>query len=171
MRQAIDDELGRNRGVAPRYRVLLDVKESRGPRGVRVNNVAGRYEINLTTNYQLVDADSSAPLTSGSFVTQVSYDSADAPYAGLAASQEGYERAAQQAAVRLRLELSRYINGHPYHSAPTAAGAQQRYVSKAGSAPLSSNPENLDSPRDEFTEEPGGRNAPPKPPAAPRDPL
>ena len=175
IRQAIDDELGRNRGDAPRYRVLLDLDEHRAPRGVRVNNVAGRYEISLVTKYAMVDAASGAPLISGAFVTQVSYDSADAPYAGLAASQEGEERVAQQAAVRLRLELSRYLNGHPYHAAPTAAGAQDRYQSKAGSRPLDTDTGNLDSPRDDLSAEPRSPNAPasetPASPVSPRDPI
>ncbi|CAN5154257.1 hypothetical protein BH09PSE2_BH09PSE2_22560 [soil metagenome] len=137
MRQAMDDELGRARDQAPRYRVRLDLRESRAPRGVRVNNVAGRYEINLTTNYILEDATTGAPLTSGAFVTEVSYDSADAPYGGLVASQDGDARAAGEAAQRLRLELSRYINGHPYHEAPTAAGAAARYRPQAGAPTLS----------------------------------
>ncbi len=137
IRQAIDDELGRARDQAPRYRVRLDVRESRGPRGVRVNNVAGRYEINLSTKYLLEDAADGTLLTSGSFVTEVSYDSADAPYGGLVASQDGDTRAAGEAAQRLRLELSRYLNGHPYHGAATAAGAAARYQSVAGAPTLS----------------------------------
>ena len=136
IRQSLDDELGRARGEAPRYRVLVDVRESRAPRGVRVNNVAGRYEINLTTSYRLQDASTGAPLTSGAFVTEVSYDSADAPYGGLAASQDGQVRAAGEAAQRLRLELSRYINGHPYGEAPTAAGAAARYRPEVGAPTL-----------------------------------
>ena len=173
--QAIDDELGRKRGEAPRYRVQLDIKEFRAPRGVRVNNVAGRYEITLVTAYTLLDAETATPLSGGSYVTQVSYDSADAPYAGLAASQEGEERVAQQAAVRLRLELSRYITGHPYHAAPTAAGARDRYKAKAGSRPLSSDVENLDAPRDDLSAEPRSGDAPvsqvPPSPVTPRDPI
>lgn len=175
IRQSIDDELGRKRSDAPRYRVLLDLDEHRSPRGVRVNNVAGRYEITLVTRYAMVDAGSGAPLTSGAFVTQVSYDSADAPYAGLAASQEGEERVAQQAAVRLRLELSRYLTGHPYHAAPTAAGAAERYTPKAGSRPLSSDVENLDAPRDDLSAEPRRNGEPgtdtPTSPVTPRDPI
>ena len=173
IRQSIDDELGRSRGEEPRYRVVLDLKETRAPRGVRVNNVAGRYEITLVTTYKLVDAESGYPLTGGGFVTQVSYDSADAPYAGLAASQEGEERAAQQAAVRLRLELSRYIAGHPYHAAATAAGAQQRYTPKAGAQTLSVDPGNLDAPRDDLNAERTDPNAPAAPtgPTSPRDPI
>ena len=173
--QAIDDELGRKRGQAPRYRVKLDLKEFRAPRGVRVNNVAGRYEITLVATYALVDAQNGTPLSGGSFVTQVSYDSADAPYAGLAASQEGEERVAQQAAVRLRLELARYINGHPYQAAPTAAGRQERYTAKAGPQPVAPDVNNLDAPRDDLTTEQRPDAAPsseePSSPVTPRDPI
>lgn len=139
--QAIDDELGRDRASAPRYRLVFDLREGRAPRGVRVNNVASRYELTLTTIYALKDAESGALLTTGAFITQTSYDSVDAPFAGLSASQDGEVRAAQQAAVRLRLELSRYINGHPYHQLATAAGRKERYAPKAGAPTLSSDPD------------------------------
>lgn len=176
VRQALDDELGRQRGEAPRYVVAVDLTEGKAPRGVRVNNVASRYEITLVTTYFLKDAQSGTILTAGSFVTQTSYDSVDAPYAGLAASQEGQERAASQAALRLRLELSRYINGHPYHAAATAAGRAARYQPKAGAPTLTTDPEDEDSPRDNRGRDPSDAalrptDQPPPAPQRPSDPL
>lgn len=176
VRQALDDELGRARGDAPRYVVALNLYEGKAPRGVRVNNVASRYEIGLFATYSLKDAQTGAFLTSGSFTTQTTYDSVDAPYAGLAAFEEGEERAAGQAAVRLRLELARYINGHPYHEAATAAGRVDRYRPKAGAPTLSTNAEDEDAPRNSRGRDPSDAvppagDPPPPAPQRPSDPL
>lgn len=107
--QHLDDELGRREGVAPTYRLALSVEEHRYPRGVRVNNVANRYEIALAVGYTLTEAATGRVLLTGSAPVNVSYDSADAPYAGVAAEQDGADRAAEQAAIRIRLDLSRWL--------------------------------------------------------------
>lgn len=110
LRQQLDDELGRDPAAAPAYRLGLEIDERRFPRGVRVNNVANRYEIFLSVAYSLTDAATGRVLLRGVAPVTVSYDSADAPYAGVAAEQDGEERAANQAAVLIRLQLSRWLN-------------------------------------------------------------
>lgn len=110
LRQQLDEQLGRDVSVAPTYRLALAVEEHRYPRGVRVNNVANRYEIELRVGYTLTEAATGRVLTAGTAPVNVSYDSADAPYAGVAAEQDGVERAANQAAVLIRLQLSRWLN-------------------------------------------------------------
>ena len=113
LREQLDDELGRDRGAAPIYRLTVDVQENRFPLGVRVNNVASRYEINLTVRWTLRDAGTSATLTQGVTPVRISYASADPPYAGVAAQQDGVERAAREAAVRLRQQVARWLAAHP----------------------------------------------------------
>lgn len=110
VRQQLDDELGRDPAAAPAYRLGFSVDERRYPRGVRVNNVANRYEIQLNIAYTLTDAGTGRVLLRGFAPANVSYDSADAPYAGVAAEQDGEERAASQVAVLIRLALSRWLN-------------------------------------------------------------
>jgi LPS-assembly lipoprotein len=41
----------------------------------------------------------------------ISYDAVDAPYAGIAAQQNSQERAAAEAARRIRLNLAEYFAG------------------------------------------------------------
>ena len=53
LREQLDDELGHNPGAPTRYQLICTTRLSRVPRGVRVNNVANRYEINFTVNYTL----------------------------------------------------------------------------------------------------------------------
>jgi LPS-assembly lipoprotein len=113
LKQSLQDELALQTSGAPRYRLDCKVVEKRYPRGVRVNNVANRYEVNMTVAYTLTDlATSKAVLTSTAPVI-VTYDSADPPYAGTVAAQNGDERAAQQAAIQIRLALGRYFAGRP----------------------------------------------------------
>ncbi len=111
LQEQLGDALGHNAGAAPRYQLTCVTKQIRIPRGVRVNNVANRYEINLTVDYALKTAGGVHVLLQGSAPVIVDYDSPDAPYAAVAAEQDGEVRAAAQAAVQIRLALSRYFAG------------------------------------------------------------
>jgi LPS-assembly lipoprotein len=108
--QDLDDQFGKeNRASPPVYRLLLKTREVRIPRGIRVDNVASRYEVQLATTYTLVEIKTREVVTKGLVQVNVTYDSADQPYAGVAAELDGQKRAAEQAAERIRLELSTYF--------------------------------------------------------------
>src|SRR3954469_22428603 len=55
LRQQLEDELARNRAGASRYRLTYTTNEARFPRGLRVNEIASEYELDLTVDYQLTD--------------------------------------------------------------------------------------------------------------------
>jgi len=109
VREQVEDALARDRNVAPRYHLTFTVTETRFPRGLRVNNIATGYELNLTAQYALEDVSAGRVVYRGVAPVQVSYNSADAPYAGITAQQDAEERAARQVAVLIRLDLSRYF--------------------------------------------------------------
>lgn len=109
LREKLDDQLARDRGDPALYRLDTAVRENRYPYGGRVNNVANRYEIGIQVQYRLIEIASRRELRRGSVNAQVTYDSADPPYAGVAAQQSGEERVAAEAAVLLRLELARFF--------------------------------------------------------------
>lgn len=111
LREQLNDQLARRLDMPARYRLELAVQEQRSARGLRVNNVASDFELYLRVNYKLVDAADRRVLIEGAAPVTVFYVSADAPYAGIAAQQDAQERAAGQAAVQMRLDLSRYFNG------------------------------------------------------------
>ena len=113
LREELDDALARDRGRPAAYRLGLRINEDRYPRGLRIDDVATRYEVALTVSYILRDAASRRQLTTGNAQVAVTYDSADPPYAGVIANQDGQERAATQAAERIRLDLARWfaLNG------------------------------------------------------------
>ena len=109
LREELDDALARDRGRPAAYRLALTVDEDRYARGLRIDDVATRYEVGLTVGYILTDAGTRRQLTAGTAQVSVTYDSADAPYASIAAYSDGQERAADQAAERIRLDLARWF--------------------------------------------------------------
>jgi len=125
MGQYLDDEFGKeNRVGAPVYRLLLKTREIRIPRGIRVDNVASRYEVQLATTYTLIEIATRKVVTKGVVQVNVSYDSADQPYAGVAAELDGQNRAAEQASERIRLELaSWFATPRPLLASDTNAAA------------------------------------------------
>jgi LPS-assembly lipoprotein len=109
MGQFLDDEFARDRASPPLYRLILQTHEERIPRGIRVDNVASRYEVDLNTVYTLVDLKTRSTVTSGLVKVVITYTGADQPYAGIAGEQEGQQRAAEQSAARIRLELASFF--------------------------------------------------------------
>ena len=111
LREKLDDALARDVNALPSYRLIYSVKEMRYARGVRVDNVANRYELNLTANWRLVDVKTGQQVHSGSAAATVTYDSADQPYASIAAQQDSQERAATEVARRIQLDLAAWLAG------------------------------------------------------------
>ena len=111
LREKLDDALARDVNVLPSYRLVYGVREQRYARGVRVDNVANRYELNLTADWRLLDAKSGQQVRAGSTSAAVTYDSADQPYASIAAQQDSQERAATEVARKIQLDLAAWLAG------------------------------------------------------------
>jgi LPS-assembly lipoprotein len=109
IREHLDDALVKNRDRAPTYRMSLQLGEQRYPRGLRVDNVATRYEYVLVATYSLVEIATGAEAKRGRVRVQLTYDSADQPYASIAAQQDVADRAAEEAARRIQLELAAWL--------------------------------------------------------------
>jgi LPS-assembly lipoprotein len=108
IRQHLDDAFARNHTAPAAYHMRLALGEQRYPRGVRVDNVATRYEYVLTAAYDLVSA-SGTLAKRGSVRVEITYDSADQPYASVAALLDAQDRAAEEAARRIQLELATWL--------------------------------------------------------------
>jgi LPS-assembly lipoprotein len=109
MRQSLDDAFARNRAGPAAYRMNLSLAEARYPRGIRIDNVATRYEYVLTANYTLASLPSGALAKKGAVRVELTYDSADQPYASISAQQDAQQRAAEEAARRIHLELATWL--------------------------------------------------------------
>jgi LPS-assembly lipoprotein len=111
LREQLDDALAHRPDVPPAYRLTMTVNELRYARGVRVDNVANRYELNMTVNWRLLSIASGAEVHHGYTNVAVTYDSADQPYAAVAAQQDGQERAAAEIARKIQLDLAAWLAG------------------------------------------------------------
>jgi LPS-assembly lipoprotein len=109
LRERLDDQLAHDRGASPAYRLTYDLDEVRIPRGLGPDNAASRYELNVKVDWRLTDAVNGGQLRQGRTEVLITYGAADAPYAGIAAQENGQERAAAEAARRIRLELAQYF--------------------------------------------------------------
>jgi LPS-assembly lipoprotein len=124
LRQHLDDAFAKNRASPAIYRMNLALAETRYPRGVRVDNVATRYEYVLTATYALTSIASGQQVKRGTVHVELTYDSADQPYAAVAAQQDAQDRAAEEAARRIQLELAAWLaTGEPHEKVKAAAGA------------------------------------------------
>jgi len=111
LREQLDDALARNVNVAASHRLTLTVDEKRYARGVRVDNVANRYELRLKVKWKLADARTGTEVRKGETEAAVTYDSADQPYAAIAAQNDGQERAATEVARKIQLDLATWLAG------------------------------------------------------------
>jgi LPS-assembly lipoprotein len=109
LREQLDDTLAHDRTAPPVYRLNYDLTEVRIPRGLGPDNAASRYELNLQVAWKLTELANGAELRRGRTEVLVTYGAADPPYAGIAAQENGQERAAAEAARRIRLELAQYF--------------------------------------------------------------
>jgi LPS-assembly lipoprotein len=109
LREQLDDALAFNRNSTPAYRLNYALTEERIPRGLGADNAASRYELNVRVDWKLTDLANGAALRQGQTEVLVTYGAADPPYAGIAAQENGQQRAAAEAARRIRLELAQYF--------------------------------------------------------------
>jgi LPS-assembly lipoprotein len=114
IRQHLDDVFAKDRNAPAAYTMRLALSEARYPRGIRTDNVATRYELVLTADYSLANIPGGDVAKKGRVRVEITYDSADQPYASIAGEQDAEDRAADQAAQRIQLELAAWMaTGEP----------------------------------------------------------
>ena len=114
LRQALDDDLARDKDADPAWRLTLALDQTRDPRGLTINDFAQRYQVGLTIAFSLTDLSTGQVVHTGRVVSQVSYDSANDPYAGIAARQDSQQRAASDAARRIEIDLAAWKIGRAH---------------------------------------------------------
>jgi LPS-assembly lipoprotein len=111
LREQLDDALAHRAGGPTSYKLMLAVNEQRFARGVRLDNTANRYELKMSVTWRLLDAKTGAEAHKGLTEVSVTYDSADQPYAAIAAQNDGQERAAAEVARKIQLNLATWLAG------------------------------------------------------------
>ncbi len=113
LREDLDDQLGRSVGDAPAYRLDLVLDQTRQAEGLRADATAQRYELDLKVTYTLTELATGKVAHTGEVTSVVSYDSADQPYAGIAARQDTQDRLAADAAQKIQVELAAFVSHQP----------------------------------------------------------
>ena len=109
MREELNDALGRDLAATPAYRLDLWYRSGRIGRGLRIDNVVSRYELVLEVEYRLYDRATNRELRRRRVTSEVTYNSVDEPYAAIAGQQDAEQRAAADAARRIRLDLANWF--------------------------------------------------------------
>lgn len=109
LRESLEDALAWNRSAPPAYRLVVKLDERRTPRGLDVNRVATRYEVEVTASYVLTEAGTGRAVLRGNRPIHVTYDTTVQPYAGIAAQQDSQVRAAGQAADLIKTDILTFL--------------------------------------------------------------
>lgn len=108
--EALDDALVRDPSKPASWKLKIDLKEVRTPRGRLIDATSSRYELVLTADWQLVDATTGAVALQGETSTEVTFDRTDQPYAGIVANQDAQSRAASELARKIQLQVAVWMS-------------------------------------------------------------
>jgi LPS-assembly lipoprotein len=112
LREQLDDALARDKDAAPAWRLTFTVDQTRDPRGLTLNDFAQRYQVGIKVAYTLTNLSTGEVAHTGQVASQVSYDAANDPYAGIAARQDSQQRAATDAARKIQIDLAAWMAAH-----------------------------------------------------------
>lgn len=105
-------------GRAFRLEVALRIK--RDPIVIEKDGSIGRYNINLSSNYRLLDSETLELLTSGKINRIASFSDTDEKFAAYIAEKDAMERAILELSEDYRLRLAAYFAGNYTLGAKTA---------------------------------------------------
>jgi len=107
--ESLNDDLARDRDRPAIYRLDVQVASRVFARGLNLDETAAYYEDNLTVQYRLIDVATGRVMKTNSLPVEVTYAATNIPYAGIAAQEDAQQRAANEAAERIRTDLGIYF--------------------------------------------------------------
>jgi LPS-assembly lipoprotein len=107
--ESLDDDFGHAKGDKPLYRLDMVLTEVRQAHGLTATDVAQRYEFDLKVTYTLTELSSGKAVHAGTVFSNISYDSASQPYAGIAAAQDVQDRLASDAAQKVEVQVAAWM--------------------------------------------------------------
>ncbi len=107
--ESLDDQFGNAKGEKPLYKLEMVLTEGRQAHGLNANDVAQRYEFDLKVDYTLTDLATGKPVHTGVVFSNISYDSATQPYAGIAAAEDVQNRLAADAAQKVSVQVGAWL--------------------------------------------------------------
>lgn len=107
VQQSLYDRLGQNSG---RHVLKIEPKSSRRNYGLTSNDVASRYDMVVTVDYELIDTVTGKILDDGEVRSTSTFGAARDPYARISAEKDASKQAARDAADRIIVRLASYYN-------------------------------------------------------------
>ncbi|MEE9347289.1 MAG: LPS assembly lipoprotein LptE [Robiginitomaculum sp.] len=93
-------------GAKSPYSLTLSPTVSRGSIGIRSDDVASRYDLNLVINYVLTETGSDKVIAKDSVRAVSTFNAPNDPYGRIAAQDNAQKRATMEAADRLVLKIA-----------------------------------------------------------------
>ncbi|HEY1426622.1 MAG TPA: LPS assembly lipoprotein LptE [Caulobacteraceae bacterium] len=109
LRESLDDDFGHAKSESPQYRLEMVLTEVRQAHGLNANDVAQRYEFGLRVSYTLIELATGRQVHTGVAFSNISYDSAAQPYAGIAAAEDVQDRLASDAAQKVQVQVAAWM--------------------------------------------------------------
>lgn len=110
LREQLEDAFAWDRRSPALYRLMVDLRETRIPRGLDENRVATRFEVRVDVTYALTDLSRGVVVLRGAEPINVTYDTTAQPYSGIAAQQDSQVRAAYEAAERIKTDVLTWLS-------------------------------------------------------------
>lgn len=108
LRQSLKDRMAGNSRASP-YTLSLDSKLARRSLGIRVDDVASRFDLTLTVEYRLIETKTGDVLDTGTVRAVSTFGAPTDPYGRTTAQFDAEERVSTEASDFLILKLARYF--------------------------------------------------------------
>jgi len=106
--QRLRDRVGRRSDAAP-YRLEITPIYSRSGFGITGAEIASRYDIRVTAQWDLIDTKTGNSLKTGRNVSTVTFGAPEGPYGVITADNVGIEQSAKETADKVIIELAQYF--------------------------------------------------------------
>jgi len=109
VRTALEDRLAGRNGVAPRYRLDVELDDDITGFGIRADNAVTRERRTLRARYRLVDATIGTTLVDATAGSDAGIDVVSSEYATVAAEEAALERLAKEVADQILSRVALYM--------------------------------------------------------------
>ena len=109
LQEDLDDLLAHDKDAKAQWRLDFTVVQKRDPRGLTVSDYAQRYQVGITVAYTLTNLGTGEVIHKNTVISEVAYDAANDPYAGIAAREDTPKRAAADAARKIEVDLLAFM--------------------------------------------------------------
>ena len=97
--------------TSPRFSLAVELEEAKEGLAIQIDDTVTRFNLTLTANYFLTDAQTGAMLTAGSVRATAAYNVLRSDFANVIAERDAQQRAAREIADELNTRLAVFFGG------------------------------------------------------------